>query len=201
MSLIYSYLALGDSYTIGEGVPIYQSYPYQAVQLLRGSGKLFYAPEIVAKSGWTTTELASQIDNTILNSSYDFVSLLIGVNNQYRGMSSRQYAAEFEELLVRALSFAAEKPSRVFVLSIPDWSLTPFAKFRNTSTISTEVALFNQLNRSMSEKYQVNYIDITTGSPETSEDLSYLTEDGLHPSGKAYKRWASLLADGVQKML
>ena len=200
MSQIYSYLALGDSYTIGEGVPIYQSYPYQAVQLLRGSGKLFYAPEIMAKSGWTTSELASQIERTILNTHYDFVSLLIGVNNQYRGMSSRQYEEEFEALLVRSLSFAADKPPAVFVLSIPDWSLTPFAKFRDKNIISTEVGMFNRINRSLSEKYGANYIDITTGSPETSEDLSYLTEDGLHPSGKAYNRWALLLAEGMQKV-
>jgi lysophospholipase L1-like esterase len=201
MSLINSYLALGDSYTIGDGVPIYQSYPYQAVQQLRNSGILIHAPEIVAKSGWTTSELASQIDHTILNTAYEFVSLLIGVNNQYRGMSSREYAADFEELLVRCLSFAAEKPSRVFVLSVPDWSLTPFAKFRNTDIISAEISLYNEVNRSLAEKYGVNYIDITSGSPETSEDRSYLVEDGLHPSGKAYKRWASKLAGKMKNAL
>jgi hypothetical protein len=127
MSATYTYLALGDSYTIGEGVPLHDSYPYQAVQMLRNSGKSFQAPEIIAKTGWTTSELASQIDHTILNRVYDFVSLLIGVNNQYRGMLSSHYSIEFGELLARSISLAGEKPSLVFVLSIPNWGLTPFA--------------------------------------------------------------------------
>src|SRR5678815_4741581 len=118
MSSTYTYLALGDSYTIGEGVPLHDSYPYQAVQILRNSGKAFQAPEIIAKTGWTTSELASQIDHTILNTVYDFVSLLIGVNNKYRGMPASQYSIEFEEILTRSVSLAGQKPSRVFVLSI-----------------------------------------------------------------------------------
>jgi lysophospholipase L1-like esterase len=201
MSLNFTYLALGDSYTIGEGVPLYQSYPYQAVQLLRSSGESFHAPEIIARSGWTTWELASQIDHTILNAVYDFVSLLIGVNNQYRGTSPNLYSIEFEELLLRSMGLAGNKPSAVFVLSIPDWSLTPFADGRDNAKIATEIAEFNEINRSISEKHRVNYIDITTGSPETTEDLSYITADSLHPSGKAYKRWAELLANAIKKAL
>lgn len=201
MSLNFSYLALGDSYTIGEGVPLYQSYPYQAVQLLRSWGQTFHAPEIIARSGWTTSELNFHIEHTILNTVYDFVSLLIGVNNQYRGTSSNLYAIEFEELLRKSISLAGEKPSSVFVLSIPDWGLTPFANGRDRDSISAGIGIFNELNRSLSEKYQANYIDITTGSPETSDDLSFITEDGLHPSGKAYKRWAELLAHAVKKAL
>jgi lysophospholipase L1-like esterase len=201
MSLNLSYLALGDSYTIGKGVPLYQSYPYQAVQLLRSRGQPFHAPEIVARSGWTTSELNSHIDNTILNTVYDVVSLLIGVNNQYRGTSSNLYAIEFEGLLRRSITLAGEKPSAVFVLSIPDWSLTPFANGRDKGRISAEIGIFNEINRSLSEKHRANYIDITTGSPEMSDDPSFITEDGLHPSGKAYKRWAELLADAVKKAL
>src|SRR6476661_8407549 len=175
MSLNFSYLALGDSYTVGEGVPLYQSYPYQSVQLLRSLGQYFHAPEIIARSGWTTSELASQIDHTILNTVYDFVSLLIGVNNQYRGTSSNLYSIEFEELLLRSVAFAGNKASSVFVLSMPDWSLTPFADGRDNAKIAAEIAGFNLVNRSLSEKHGVQYIDITTSSPETSEDLSYLT--------------------------
>jgi len=201
MSPNFSYLALGDSYTIGEGVPLYQSYPYQAVQLLRSWGKSFNAPEIVARSGWTTSELASQIDHSILNTVYDFVSLLIGVNNQYRGTPANLYCLEFEELLTRSLSFAGDRPSRVFVLSIPDWSLTPFANGLDKDKITGEIALFNEKNRSISAKYGVNYIDVTTGSPESADDVSFLTEDGLHPSGKAYARWAHLLAEAMKKAL
>ena len=201
MSLNFSYLALGDSYTIGEGVPLYQSYPYQAVQLLRSWGQGFHAPEIVAKSGWTTSELSFRIDHTILNTVYDFVSLLIGVNNQYRGMSSNLYAIEFEQLLTKAIAFAGGKATAVFVLSIPDWSLTPFANGRDTAKIAGEIAVFNDINRLLSEKYGTHYIDITSGSPETSDDLSFITEDGLHPSSKAFERWAGMLADAIMKAL
>lgn len=199
MSLTYTYLALGDSYTVGEGVPLDESYPCQAVQILRHSGKRFGAPEIIAKTGWTTSELASHIDHTLLNTPYDYVSLLIGVNNQYRGMSSANYAVEFEELLTRSLSFAGDKPSQVFVLSIPDWGLTPFAASVDKAYITREIEIYNDINRSITWKYNANYIDITTGSPETADDLSFLAADGLHPSGKAYKRWAMLLAKSINK--
>lgn len=199
MSSYYTYLALGDSYTIGEGVPLYESYPYRTVQLLRKAGKLVNGPEIIAKTGWTTSELASYIDHTILSPVYDFVSLLIGVNNQYRGLSPSHYSLEFEELLNRAISFAGNKASNVFVLSIPDWGLTPFAKSRDTNQITREISAFNNINRSISATHKVNYIDITTGSPETAHDPSFLTSDGLHPSGKAYARWAGLLFSEIIK--
>ena len=199
MSLNYTYLALGDSYTVGEGVPLYESYPCQAVQLLRNSGKKFCSPEIIARTGWTTSELASYLDHTLLNTPYDFVSLLIGVNNQYRGMSSSHYAIEFEELLMRSLSFAGNQASKIVVLSIPDWGLTPFAGSLDKAFINRDIEIYNDINRSITSKYHANYIDITTGSPETAEDLSYLAADGLHPSGKAYKRWAMLLAESINK--
>ena len=201
MSSTYTYLALGDSYTIGEGVPLHDSYPYQAVQILRNSGKAFQAPEIIAKTGWTTSELASQIDHTILNTVYDFVSLLIGVNNQYRGMPASHYSIEFEELLTRSVSLAGQKPSRVFVLSIPDWGLTPFAKGRDSDKITHEIAGFNNINRILTLQLRVNYIDITSGSPETGTNLPFLAEDGLHPSSKAYKRWAEMLATSMNKAI
>lgn len=198
MSLNHTYLALGDSYTIGEGVPLYDSYPCQAVQILRNSGKKFNAPEIIAKTGWNTSELASHIDHTILNTPYDFVSLLIGVNNQYRGMPLTHYSLEFEELLTSSLSFAGERPAKVFVLSIPDWGLTPFAGNHNRARIKNEIELYNNINRSISLKYKVNYIDITIGSPETADNPSFMAPDGLHPSGKAYKRWAESLAESIK---
>ena len=201
MSSTYTYLALGDSYTIGEGVALHDSYPYQTVQILRNSGKAFQAPEIIAKTGWTTSELASQIDHTILNTVYDFVSLLIGVNNQYRGMPASHYSIEFEEILTRSVSLAGQKPSRVFVLSIPDWGLTPFAKGRDSDKITHEIAGFNNINRILARQLSVNYIDVTSGSPETGTNLPYLAKDGLHPSSKAYKRWAEMLATSMNKAI
>ena len=199
MSSYYTYLALGDSYTIGEGVPLYESYPYVTVQLLRKAGKQVYGPEVIARTGWTTSELASHIDHLLLNPRYDFVSLLIGVNNQYRGLSESHYLIEFEELLNRAISFANNRAPNVFVLSIPDWGQTPFAKGRDTTVITKEISAFNAINRAVSSKYSVSYIDITSGSPETARDPSFLAADGLHPSGKAYTRWSALLFSEILK--
>ena len=199
MSSYYTYLALGDSYTIGEGVPLYESYPYATAQLLRNAGNPVCGPEIVAKTGWTTSELASHIDHILLNPGYDFVSLLIGVNNQYRGLPESHYAIEFEEILNRAISFANNRASNVFVLSIPDWGLTPFAAGRDTARITKEISAFNSINHAVSSKYSVNYIDITSGSPETARDTSFLASDGLHPSGKAYGRWSALLFSEILK--
>ncbi len=128
MSQTYSYLALGDSYTIGENVPIYDSFPYKTVQLLRKAGYSFYAPEIVAKTGWTTDELQTGIASNKLLPQYDIVSLLIGVNNQYRARSLQEYTQQFEALLQQAIGFANNKHTHVFVLSIPDWGVTPLPK-------------------------------------------------------------------------
>ncbi len=134
-----NYLALGDSYTIGESVPIAESFPYQTVQLLRKAGYFFQAPEIIAKTGWTTDELQQGIKNSRLLPAYDIVSLLVGVNNQYRERSSAEYSADFENLLENAIRFANGKRDRVYVLSIPDWSVTPFAAGRNRSVISRAI--------------------------------------------------------------
>src|SRR5690349_12637420 len=139
MLTTFTYLALGDSYTIGESVPIYESFPYQTVQLLRRAGHNFHAAEIVAKTGWTTDELFNNITHTKLQSPYDFVSLLIGVNNQYRGRPVDEYKTQFNELLQQAISFAGNKPSHVIVLSIPDWGATPFAAGRDTKKIADEI--------------------------------------------------------------
>lgn len=189
----YSYLALGDSYTIGESVPLFESFPYQFVQFLRKSGMNFQAPEIIAKTGWTTDELKIAIDKTILLPVYDFVTLLIGVNNQYRGLSIEIYEKEFEELLMNALKIAGNNKNRVFVLSIPDWGITPFAADRDQKKISTEIDAFNKVNETLSKKLQVQYIDITELTREAVDNELLLTNDKLHPSGLEYKRWAEKL--------
>lgn len=198
MSKTYSYLALGDSYTIGEGLPIYESFPYQTVQLLRKAGHSLYAAEIVAKTGWTTDELQTGINNSRLLASYDMVSLLIGVNNQYRGRSLEEYTQQFEALLQQAIGFAGKQSAHVFVLSIPDWGVTPFANGKNSATIAHEIDAFNAVNRFIAEKYSVNYIDITPGTRLAANDPSLLAADQLHPSGKEYGRWAEKLSGAVQ---
>jgi len=197
----YSYLALGDSYTIGESVPVYENFPYQSVQMLRKKGKVFYAPEIVAKTGWTTDELSAGIAATSFLPSYDIVSLLIGVNNQYRGRTVDEYAVQFEALLKKAIAFAGGKASRVFVISIPDWGATPFAKDKDRAKIAEEINAFNATNLRISNQYKVHYIDITPGSREALADPSLVAEDKLHPSGGEYTKWANLLVAEMLKSL
>lgn len=194
-----SYLALGDSYTIGEGVPETDNFPHQAVQLLNKAGYPVSQPTIVAKTGWTTDELQQAIAAASLDSNYDMVSLLIGVNNQYRGRSSTEYAGEFEALLQQAIAFAGHKPQKVFVLSIPDWGATPFAEGRDRAQITREIDTFNAINKQITEKYGVHYIDITPGTREAATDSSLVTTDHLHPSGKEYSRWAEKLAEAVKR--
>jgi lysophospholipase L1-like esterase len=196
----HSYLALGDSYTIGEGVPIQDSFPCQTVQVLRSGGVAFTTPEIVAKTGWTTGELRDGIAAARLLPGYDFVSLLIGVNNEYRGRSRTEYAAEFEGLLLQAIGFAGGHPSHVFVLSIPDWSVTPFAHAnlpdqagRSREIVAREIDAFNASGREIAGKYQVDFIDITGHT----RSHSWFAPDGLHPSGLEYRHWARLLAGRI----
>jgi lysophospholipase L1-like esterase len=197
----YTFLALGDSYTIGEAVAEQDNFPSQAVQILNKSGFIFAPPEIVAKTGWTTGELLSGIRSKKLQQQYDFVSLLIGVNNQYRGRDLDEYTGHFDELLQIALYFTGNKPKHVFVISIPDWGVTPFAQGRDRNLISTEIDAFNLVNRSLSEKWNVNYIEITAGSRKAAKGRNLITSDGLHPSAKEYKRWAEKLAVAIQEQL
>ena len=197
----YTYLALGDSYTIGESVPGNRNFPSQVIGLVRQHGYSFSDATIVAKTGWTTDELEDGISKAELNTSYDFVSLLIGVNNQYRGKSLEEYANEFDELLKKAIGFAGNKANHVIVLSIPDWGVTPYAAERNRQKIASEIDAFNQVNKAIADRYKVNYIDITPGTREAATDLSLLTDDELHPSGKDYERWAQKLAVIMQQQL
>ena len=193
----YSYLALGDSYTIGEQVRIHESFPYQTVQLLRKNNLSFYSPEIVAVTGFTTDELHTLIDETKLLPQYDFVSLLIGVNNQYRGRSVENFAEEFEGLLQRAIVFVGENANSVFVLSIPDWGVTPFAADRYSTKIAEEIDAFNAVCESVSKKYKTHFINITSQQRQDGSKEDFLATDKLHPSGKEYTKWAALLSEGI----
>lgn len=197
----YSYLALGDSYTIGESLPLQDNFPYQTVDVLRKKGMSITDPEIVAKTGWTTDELMDAIAKRSLKPTYDFVSLLIGVNNQYRGRDVAVYEKEFEELLKQAIEFAGGKHSHVFVLSIPDWGATPFAEGRDRVKITREIDLFNATNQKIAKQYKVNYIEITTGTREALKDLTLVADDKLHPSKKEYAKWAEKLSQAIYKAL
>jgi len=192
-----TFLALGDSYTIGESVPIYENFPYQTVQLLRSSGISIHATEIIAKTGWTTDELIAGIDRTRFEKSYDIVTLLIGVNNQYRGKDLSTYEKEFKKLLNKAIAFAGGNKQHVFVLSIPDWGATPFAASRDRLKIGKEIDLFNSINKKLTDAAGIAYISITEGSREATSNASLVAKDGLHPSGLEYGRWAKKLADAI----
>jgi len=191
----YTYLALGDSYTIGESVLANESFPNQTATLLCKKGYNFLSPEIIAKTGWTTGELQAAIDNHHPKNNYTLVTLLIGVNNQYRGRDISEYEKEFELLLKQAIEFAGNDSNHVIVLSIPDWGVTPFANGRDHLQIAKEIDKFNAINKKISLRYNVHYIDITSWTREAISNLSLIAADGLHPSGKEYKRWAEKITE------
>jgi lysophospholipase L1-like esterase len=191
---VNSYLALGDSYTIGESVADTDRFPNQVAQLLRNAGIKISDPKIIATTGWTTGNLISALNTNPPQTNYSLVSLLIGVNNQYQGRSIDEYKTEFTLLLNKAIQYAGNKKTDVFVLSIPDYSVTPFASHSNREKISREIDEFNKVNEEISSQSGVNYLDITGISREASDDSSLIANDGLHPSGKQYKKWAELLA-------
>jgi lysophospholipase L1-like esterase len=197
----FTYLALGDSYTIGEGVPLHESFPCQVVQLLRNKSLHIHAPEIVAKTGWTTLELAEHILHTKFSESYDFVTLLIGVNNQYRNLNAEDYKNDFEFLLKKALHFADDKNDHVIVLSIPDYSVASFAKEKDRKKIVDEIDILNNINAAIAKQNKVNYLNITESTREAVDDTSLIAEDGLHPSGKEYTKWAERIAAHIERML
>lgn len=194
-----TYLALGDSYTIGESVSAADRFPNQTVSILRSQDIKINDPRIIATTGWTTRNLIDAINSSTLQNNYDVVSLLIGVNNQYQGKPIGEYRTEFTLLLNRAIQYAGGKPSHVFVLSIPDYSVTPFSSGADKMKIAAEIDQFNLENKKISLELGVNYHDITSISREP--DPSLTANDGLHPSGKQYKRWADLLAPLMKQVL
>lgn len=196
---MHSYLALGDSYTIGEAVPSAENFPNQAVALLRRSGVDIADPVIIATTGWTTDELAAAIHERALQESFSLVSLLIGVNNQYRSRSLENYREEFQMLLNQAIIFAGGHARHVVVLSIPDWGQTPFAmseasRQRNPQAIGTEIDAFNAAAKGLSLAHRCAWLDITESTRQNAKLPGFLAEDGLHPSGREYAIWAAKLA-------
>lgn len=194
-----SYLAIGDSYTIGEDVPLESSFPYQLTEELKARGLQLAKPDIIAKTGWTTSELQDGIRSADLNRKFTIVTLLIGVNNQYRGEPKEKYRNEFKELLQTAIAFANGNKTHVFVVSIPDWGLTPFGmeSGRDVHFISSDIDAFNVINKEESLAEGVSYTDITIASRLVVSDKELIASDGLHPSPKMYLDWALKLAPVV----
>jgi lysophospholipase L1-like esterase len=195
------YLALGDSYTIGEAVPEEQRFPVQLQRRLTGSGKNISPPQIVARTGWTTDELKEGIRQAGPRGNFDLVTLLIGVNNQYRGRDTSAYRREFRELLTMAIGFAGNDASKVVVLSIPDYGKTPFGLTRDPARIAREIDHFNRINREEAMNFLAEYADITPISRRGLDDPDLVAADGLHPSGKMYGFWVELMLPAVLKIL
>lgn len=188
------FLALGDSYTIGESVQPAERWPVQLAEMLRARGFQVEDPAIVAATGWTTDELRAGIDRAVpeLQERYDLVSLLIGVNNQYRGRDSEEYREQFAALLQRAIGFVPGEPLRVLVLSIPDWGVTPFARGRDPAAIAAAIDAYNAINQDAALQLGARYVDVTPVSRRAGDDPSLVAADGLHPSRKMYAEWARL---------
>jgi lysophospholipase L1-like esterase len=187
------YLALGDSYTIGASVAPAERWPVQLAAQLRANGLIVAEPLIIARTGWTTDELMAGIERQQPQGPFDLVSLLIGVNDQYRGRSDDEYRRQLRQLLHTAIAYAGGHPMHVIVLSIPDWSVTPFAAGQQRSAIATAIDHFNAINRQETAQAGARYVDVTPVSRQALQDASLLATDGLHPSGKMYTQWVELV--------
>lgn len=184
------FLSLGDSYTIGESVPASDRWSVILADLLREEGVAIQSPDIIARTGWTTAELSEAIRQANNRTTYDLVSLLIGVNNQYRGQSLERYRTEFRELLQTSINFAGGRADKVVVLSIPDWGVTPFAANRNREQIAREIDAFNVVAREEAGKAGIRFVDITPISRTALNDPGMVASDGLHYSGRMHRLWA-----------
>jgi lysophospholipase L1-like esterase len=195
------FLALGDSYTCGEGVPTEGTWPFRLVERLREEGLEIAPPEVVARTGWTTDELLVGIGDSGPLGEYHLVTLLIGVNNQYRARDLAAYEEEFGQLLEIAIARAGGDPGRVLVLSIPDWGVTPFADGRDRAAIRGGIDAFNAVNRAAARAAGAGYVDVTESSRRAGSDRSLLVADGLHPAAAMYDEWARLALPAARRAL
>jgi lysophospholipase L1-like esterase len=194
-----TYLALGDSYTVGDAIYREESFPYQLTERLKADGVRMTDPEVFAYTGWTTTDLIRAMKIAEVEGRFDIVTLLIGANNQYMRSSPEEYRKEFAELLERAVELSGRGRASVFVISLPDWTVTPFGKLKDRKEAPAELALFNAINREEAENASVHYIDITPHSRLAEFDQSLTSIDSLHPSGKMYREWVNKLYPLVRK--
>ncbi len=200
-SKTYTNLALGDSYTIGQSVNYGERFPSQIKQLLANNHIKIDSPLYIATTGWTTSNLLSAIASQNPPPGYDIVTLLIGVNDQYQHVDTATYRIRFTQCLQKAITLSANRPDRVFVLSIPDYSATPFVPAPNKAQVSMEIDWFNAINQQVTLQYNIVYIDITPGTRQAAFDSSLIAYDGLHPSGKEYNVWAKMLAPFIKRSL
>jgi lysophospholipase L1-like esterase len=188
------FLALGDSYTIGEGVAEGERWPSYLTRRLDLEGLGITDVQLVAQTAWTADELADAIDAARPKGPFDLVTLMIGVNDQYRSRPVDAFLPEYERLLLRSIDFAGGEPGRVIAVSIPDWGATPFAKGRDRSRIAREIDAYNMRSRELARRAGVAWVDVTPASRATLSEPSLVTADGLHPSGQMYARWSELIA-------
>jgi lysophospholipase L1-like esterase len=185
-------LALGDSYTIGQSVSPDDRWPLQLAELLRAQGVAVEEPLFIARTGWTIRELSAGIDRQNPQGPFELVTLLIGVNDQFRRGNPDTYGAEFRALLARAVGFTGGQADRVIVLSIPDWGVTPFAEGQDRAQIAADIDRFNAVNREETNRAGARYVDVTPLSRQAVQDPTLIAADGLHPSAQMYVGWAEL---------
>jgi len=198
---LITFLALGDSYTIGEGVSSDARWPVQLTTALRRHGMQIGVARIVACTGWTVGELLNALQSANVRGAYDLVSLQVGVNDQYRGYSLAPYRMEIRTLLDEAIELANGAAGKVMVISIPDWSVTPYAQGRDRQGVRREIESFNQVNQEEAYSAGAHYIDITLASRLAGEDASLLAADGLHPSAQMYALWVEIILPAALRIL
>ena len=195
------FLALGDSYTIGESVDAADRWPVQLARMVREKGADVADPQIIATTGWTTDELSAGMDAAAPKAPYRLVTVLIGVNNQFRGRDIVEFRTQFRAQCKRAVTLAGEKPSRVIVVSIPDYGVTPFAASSDRGKISRQIDAFNAGCHEEVTALGIAFVDITGISKKAADDRSLIADDGLHPSGKMYRQWAEKILPEAQRAL
>ncbi|MCH7735963.1 MAG: SGNH/GDSL hydrolase family protein [Chloroflexi bacterium] len=187
------FLALGDSYTIGQSVTASGRWPVQLVRMMREAEVSLLDPEIIAQTGWTTADLSAAIDQVDIEGTFGIVSLLIGVNNQFRGLEIEEYQREFAVILRSAVRLAGGDASHVIVISIPDWGVTPFAQGLDRTNIAQQIDLFNSVNKMEATRAGSRYVDVTGISRQASTQSTLVAGDGLHPSEEMYSRWVDVV--------
>lgn len=197
---VNTWLALGDSYTIGQGVTENERYPFQTVQLLKAAGVTIDTLDYIAHTGWMTVDLMRNIEQANPRN-HSIVSLLIGVNDQYQGVPAEDYRVRFRTALGKAIGLAGGKKENVVVISIPDYGVTPYSSQADTIKIRKEIDLFNEINREETGKFGCPYLYITTSSRMARDNRDLICPDGLHHSGLEYGKWAQGLAPLIQQML